>query len=134
MSPAHSDAGFSLPEVLIAAALAAVALVSLATLLVTSIESATAARHRTAATLLAQAKVEELLTIASAGGAPPAGGVESISGSGRADAASGEPLYTRRWSVEPLTVNAIGIRVEVVRQGAPASSAVRVATVRRRRP
>lgn len=59
-----SESGFSLAEVLVATAVLATALVSLAQLFAVSIQSNTSARDTTFATVLAQQKLEQLRALA----------------------------------------------------------------------
>jgi type II secretory pathway pseudopilin PulG len=60
----HSESGFSLIEVLVAAGLLAVALITLVQLFVLAIQSNLDARSTTDATVLAQQKLEELRALA----------------------------------------------------------------------
>jgi Tfp pilus assembly protein PilV len=95
-----NDRGFTLVESVIACALLATALLSIGHLSLTSIAQLSAARHRTLATMLAVATLEDLRTAA----VPSAGGdtVDSL----------GQPVqqqtlwrFERRWSFASLSAD-----------------------------
>jgi Tfp pilus assembly protein PilV len=90
-----SERGFSLIEVLVAGGVLCGAVVTLAALCLTSVGTMTAARHRSFALALAQAKLEELLAAADAG-QPIADGSDALDADGRPTTASAA-IYLRRW-------------------------------------
>jgi prepilin-type N-terminal cleavage/methylation domain-containing protein len=95
------DEGFSLVEVLVATAVFVTAVVGLAQLFTAAAGANMAARYRTEATILASAKVEELLAV-------PWGSETTA-----ADNADG---FSRVWSVAPLAerpLSALTIDVQV---------------------
>ena len=135
--PLHSAAGFTLPEVLIAAGILSTALVGLAGLFTLSIEANLSSRHRTFATVLAQQKLEELRSIrVPAAAAPiPIAGIDFVDQNGRVVTPAPDPgagVYARRWWIEPLAAapsQAIVIRVVVVRGSSDPSAADRALLV-----
>lgn len=112
-----SVAGFSLVETLVATALLATAVVTLAQLFGVATLNNLAARHATYATILAAQKVEELLTRswADLGPSPEAalrentpGWVDYIDQFGRTldgDVPHPRSAFARRWAVQPLPDN-----------------------------
>jgi prepilin-type N-terminal cleavage/methylation domain-containing protein len=102
-----SESGFSLVETLVALALLAGALLSLARMFTTATAVVTTARHITTGTILAAQKLEELRVIASGfpSGPKVSGGIEFIDRRGAAAAsvtASGPITHTRQWWIRPL--------------------------------
>ena len=95
MRSATHSSGFSLIETLIALGVLCGAVVTLASLCLTSVGLMIAARHRSYAVVLARAKLEELLAAAAAG-QPVAGGSDALDGEGRVTS-EGLALYVRRW-------------------------------------
>ena len=97
--------GFSLVEVLVAAAIFVSGVAAVLQLVTLAVSSDLGARHRTEAAVLAAQKIEELLNV-------PWGtevGADDISGG-----------YARRWDVQPLAVNpqsALTIDVRVTSAG-----------------
>ena len=111
--------GFSLVETLIATALMAGALVSLAQFIGAAAQSGTAARTRAVAASMAAQKMEEIRVASwdDIAVAPPTG-VEYLDGSGHArcpdaDMPCGDAVFVRRWSVAPATFSARVVIFEV---------------------
>ena len=94
--------GFSLIETLVAATIVIVALAALAQLFVIAVAANQRAKSSTVATVLAQAKLEELMAI---DGNVPAG-TDFIDGRGQWIGTGDSPLpgtvYIRRWVAKPL--------------------------------
>jgi type II secretory pathway pseudopilin PulG len=111
------EGGFSLVETLVATALLAMAVVTLAQLFVVATRNNLVARHATYATILAAQKLEELLTRhwADLEPSPEAalrqntrGWVDYIDEFGRAlagDVPHPRSAFVRRWAVQPLPDN-----------------------------
>lgn len=111
-----SLAGFTLVEVLVSTALVAGALAALAQLMAAAITLNAGARARTAMTVLAAQKVEELRSLEWGVGdlaSSPAGALsrdaaayaDYLDAGGRplgATAGTGGATYVRRWAIEPL--------------------------------
>ena len=131
--------GFSLVETLIATALMATALVSIAQFIGGAVQSGTAARTRALAALMAAQKMEEIRVVSwnDIAVAPPAG-VEYLDGSGRvrcpdAEAPCGDAVFVRRWSVTPAPFPAGIVVVEVdVRQVGTGHGSATLVTARGR--
>lgn len=90
--------GFTLVESLIACAVLATALLSIGHLGAMSIARVGDARHRTIATALAVAKIEELRTAG-----PPAAGADVVDGAGQPAQRGRVLAFARRWSVTPIS-------------------------------
>jgi prepilin-type N-terminal cleavage/methylation domain-containing protein len=137
------EAGFSLPEVMVAVALAGLAATSVVQLFPVAIAANLASKDDAYATVLASQKVEALRSSAedvSAADAlehDTAGQVEYLDATGSLVDASGA-VFTRRWAVRPLpsvSVDAVAIGVRVFRTAHPrAARDVRLFTVVTRRP
>jgi Tfp pilus assembly protein PilV len=108
--------GFTLVESLIACAVLAAALLSIGHLGAMSIARVADARHRTIATTLAVAKIEELRTAS----APAAGG-DVVDDAGQPAQPGLVMTFERRWSVTPITPGAQILTVAV--RAAPADAA-----------
>ena len=139
-----AQAGFSLPEVMVATAILATALVSLGQLFAISMVSNRGARCTTYAAMLASQKIEELRSLAYSELTPSPPGTLGVSTSayadyldtyGRAIGGGGSPpagtVYIRRWSIEPLPAypdNTLVLQVLVtdLRAGAAPGSAGRM--------
>lgn len=99
--------GFSLVETIIATSLLAVALVTLVQFIGLSVQSGVAARARTATTLMAEQKMEQLRALPwSVIAAMPAGVTDYLDAAGNercinASVPCGEAVYVRRWSASP---------------------------------
>jgi type II secretory pathway pseudopilin PulG len=152
----RSTAGFSLIEALIATALLAGAIAALAQLVMRSAEQTTRAEHATIASVLAQAKLEELRALPfrfDANGvliedpalAPSAADsldadspphVEALDRFGQPVAAGEIPVYIRRWSiaVAPLDPDTIVLAACVLPAGIPRLTDTCVWGIRVRRP
>ncbi|HEX5108320.1 MAG TPA: hypothetical protein VFV95_07740 [Vicinamibacterales bacterium] len=135
--PVRSESGFTLPEAAVAAGLLASALVALAGLFTLSIQSGFESRTRTSETLLAQQKVEELVSAVNTGSIASTAGVEYLDAAGQ-PAAPGSTVFASRWSVSGLPAApdaAVIIRVEVTTRTAFGThgDGVRILAVRRRR-
>jgi prepilin-type N-terminal cleavage/methylation domain-containing protein len=113
----RSDRGFSLPEVLVAAALTASALTSVAPLVALAAHADLASRLQTSAVLAAEQQQEALLSrVADGSLLAPAAGVESIDSTGRrVDGESTDATFTSQWWIEPhpAIAGATIVRVEV---------------------
>jgi hypothetical protein len=110
--------GFSLVETLIATALMAGALVSLAQFIGTAAQSGAAARTRASAALMAGQKIEELRVVSWTDLAVAPAGIEYLDRSGHArcpdmDAPCGDAVFVRRWSITPAPFSAAILIVEV---------------------
>lgn len=115
-SAADDDRGFSLLEVLVATSILVVGVAALAQLLVLARSANARAQQTTAATVLAQQKIEDLVPAAAAGGlaaspqgtltASIAGYCDFVDRTGRVlDGGPPAPVgsaYVRRWQVDPL--------------------------------
>ena len=108
--------GFSLVETLIATALMAGALASIAQFIGAAAQSGTAARTRALAALMAAQKMEEIRVASwDAIAVGPPAGVEYLDRSGHArcpvvDVPCGDAVFVRRWSVTTAPFSA-GIRI-----------------------
>ena len=111
--------GFSLVETIIATSLLAVALVTLAQFVGVSMQSGAAARARTATTVMAEQKMEQLRALPwNVIAAMPADGAEYLDAAGneRCVAASvpcGDAVYRRRWSATPAAFSTGVLIIEV---------------------
>ena len=103
-----TDDGFSLIEVLLAAAILSTALASLAMLMPRALDATRVAGERATATALARDKLEELFAVSTV---PASSGEDIVS-----TRASG--AFVRRWQVSPVDGNVAlaAIRVEVHRR------------------
>jgi type II secretory pathway pseudopilin PulG len=133
--------GFSLVEVLVATALVVIGIVSLAQLFGTSADRISSARAATLAVLFAEQKLEQIRAQPEGPAPSPPGAlladtpgyVDYVDGRGVSfvDAVTSPPvlgLYTRRWSVEPISgTEAVVLQVLVI------PGAVRFVTVKTRR-
>ena len=126
--------GFSLVETLIATALMATALVSIAQFVGGAAQSGTAARTRALAALMAAQKMEEIRVMSwnDIAAAPPAG-VEYLDGFGHprcldADVPCGDAVFVRRWSVTsaPFSAGIVIVEVDVRQVGKGHGSAALV--------
>jgi type II secretory pathway pseudopilin PulG len=125
------EAGFSLVEVIVATSLLATVLVTLAQLFALAIRGNLDSRATTYATVLAQAKLEELRARAlepSPGAEPTVdlpGFVDYVDRAGRVLAGGPGPpanaAYTRRWVIRPLggDPSVLAIHVRVTRNFGP---------------
>jgi len=117
----EGEAGSSLVEAIVAALILAAGVTAMAQLFSIAIASNVRARDRTVAMILAQQKIEELRT--SNLSASSSESVEHLNGSGaivgRDSAPPAQAVYTRRWSVEPVTSGAEAaiVRVRVTARG-----------------
>jgi prepilin-type N-terminal cleavage/methylation domain-containing protein len=111
--------GFSLVETIVATTLLAGALVTLAQFVGAAVQSGSAARARTATTLMAEQKMEQIRALPWAAIAVmPANTVDYLDASGheRCGAASTPcdvAVYVRRWSVTPAPFSGAVIIIEV---------------------
>ena len=92
------DRGFTLIEVLVAISIMALVMVGLTSMGVTTIQADTHSRRQSAATSLAQAKLEDLRVLPRSDAAWAAGSSHSETGL-QEDGSSGVE-YTREWEVE----------------------------------
>ena len=103
-----SEHGFSLAETIIALAILAGTLLSLAQLFTTATGIVTTARHVTTGSILASQKLEELRSVVSGLPSVPTidGGIEYVDRVGAAVQSGGgistNVAYTRQWRVRPL--------------------------------
>ena len=124
----HPDAGFSLPDVCVAAGLLATALVSLAGLLGLSIDAQLRSRFRTYATVLAHQKVEQLRAEAVLNpSAAPQVGSDRVDMEGHVvgNAPPSGFVFIRRWRLEPLAADPARLLLIEVEAGRPAGARVR---------
>ena len=111
--------GFSLVETIVATALLATALVALAQLVNAGVQSGAAARGRTATTLIAEQKMEQIRALPWAVIATmPPGVTDYLDASGNqrctgAAAPCGEAVYVRRWSAAPASFSSAVLMIEV---------------------
>ena len=131
--------GFSLVETLFAASLLAGALVTLAQFVVAGVQSGAAARARTAATLMAEQKMEQLRALPWAAiAAVPSASTDYLDASGEercpgANMACGDAMYVRRWSAAPAPFSTGVIIIEVdVRPVAKGHGSATIVTARAR--
>lgn len=107
--PRPSDIrGFTLVESVIACAVLTTALLSIGHLGAVSIARIGDARHRTIATALAVAKLEELRTART-----PAAGGDTVDSAGQPSQPGRAMTFERRWSVTPITPDAQILTVAV---------------------
>ena len=119
--------GFSLIETILATSLLAIALVSLAQFVAASSHTGAVARTRTATTLMAEQKMEQIRALPWATlAAMPRAGVDYLDASGQercvqAATPCGDAVYTRRWSAAPAPLLTgmliITVEVEPIGQG-----------------
>jgi prepilin-type N-terminal cleavage/methylation domain-containing protein len=111
--------GFSLIETIVATSILATALVALAQLVGTGVQSGAAARARTATTLMAEQKMEQIRALPwdVIAAMPPdvidyldAAGSERCSG---ASSPCGDAVYVRRWSAVPAPFSSGVLIIEV---------------------
>lgn len=111
--------GFSLVETIIATSLLAVALVTLAQFVGVSMQSGAAARARSATTVMAEQKMEQLCALPwTAIASMPADVTDYLdaAGRGRCTGASlpcGDAVYVRRWSATPAAFSSGVLIIEV---------------------
>ena len=133
----RAETGFSLIEVIVATGVLCTAAVALLSLFLASADAMLAARHRTVASMLARAKLEELRSdpeVARLGAA----GEDIVSASG-ADGADATGAYRRQWFVTPsaaMPEHLLVARVEVTSTAAPRVMVqpIRLSTLLERRP
>ena len=113
--------GFTLIESVIACAVLATALLSIGYLGATAVSRIGDARHRTIATVLAVAKLEELRTAPA-----PAAGADVVDSTGQPAQPGSVAAFERRWSVAALTAAARTLTVVVTSVPPDASREVRV--------
>ena len=113
--------GFTLVESVIACALLATALLTIGHLGAMSIARVGDARHRTIATALAVAKIEELRTASL-----PAAGGDVVDGAGQPAQRGRALAFERRWSVTPVSPDAQILTVVVDAVPSDAGLQVRV--------
>jgi hypothetical protein len=111
----HED-GSSLIEVLVATLVLVSGVLAIAQLFLIAAATNAAARDGTVATTLASQKVEQLI---STDFPDAAGRVDHVDRWGRVVGSGESPpsnaIYTRRWSIEPLSPDSFAIRVRVGR-------------------
>ncbi len=111
--------GFSLVETIIATSLLAGALATLAQFVGAAVQSGSAARARTATTLMAEQKMEQLRALPwAAVAAMPASAVDYLDASGHERCAPATTpcsvaVYVRRWSMSPAPFSGAVIIIEV---------------------
>jgi len=121
------DSGSSLVEALIAVLVLTTGVLAMVRVCSMSIASNTEARRRTVATMLAQQKLEQLRTLDSLAAAATGGSlvqddpgfVDHIDASG-AIVSAAPSVYTRRWSIEPLSSgspDSLVLQVRVLTRG-----------------
>jgi prepilin-type N-terminal cleavage/methylation domain-containing protein len=112
----QSDRGFSLAETIVAVAILAGALLSLAQLFTAATTIVTTARHLTTGTILATQKVEELRSVVAGLPSIPTvdDALEYVDRAGAAFPPRGAPTnvaYTRQWWVRPLPADPDNVAV-----------------------
>ena len=129
-----SDRGFSLIEILLATGILATAAVTLASLFVTSSAMMLASRHRTVATILARARLEELAADVEASGEAGSGS-DTVDDTGR-PTSQRVGTYLRSWSSAPVPVADVQLLLLTVRVSTRARQPARIQlqTLVRRRP
>jgi len=142
-----AQAGFSLPEMMVATALLATAIAALGQLAAIATASNRGARATTYAAVLAFQKMEQLRGLAYAEATPsPAGTlganrsgyVEYLDGYGRSLGGGDDPphgtVYVQRWSIDPLPANVGGALVlQVLVTSVSGRAPVRLVGVRARK-
>ncbi len=113
--------GFTLIESVVACAVLATALLSIGYLGATAISRVGDARHRTIATTLAVAKLEELRTARA-----PAAGTDVVDSTGQPVQPGRAAAFERRWSVATITEAARTLTVVVTAVPPDASREVRL--------
>ena len=129
----RDEQGFSLLDVLVASAILAVGLLSLAQLLAMTVAANASARRATYAVLLAAQKIEDLHAVPwewLEGNTGESADVLDRAGT-TLQGPPGAAAYTRRWSVDPLPVDPTNTLVIQVIVGTPRDEA-RIASVRTR--
>lgn len=114
----RSCAGFSLVETMVAVAILAAGVLSLARLFTVSAAILERDNHSTFSAILAAQKIEELRTTSARGGALPLEGADRVDGRGAVAGGRGAPAgagYARRWSVRALPAHPDVLRVVEVR-------------------
>jgi Tfp pilus assembly protein PilV len=117
----HASEGSSLVEVLIATAILATALATLAGLFAGAVETNLTARYRAYTAILAVQKTEELVASRESLGTSAASGDELVDWSGavaRSDSGNDAGVFLRRWRIERNDSGTARIHVEVVRRHA----------------
>ena len=133
----RAEPGFSLIEVIVATGVLCTAAAALLSLFLSSADAMLAARHRTVASMLARAKLEELRSdpeVARLGTTD-----EDVVSAGGAAAADANGAYRRQWVVAPsaeLPAHLLVARVEVAATAAPRMNLlpVRLSALLERRP
>jgi prepilin-type N-terminal cleavage/methylation domain-containing protein len=111
--------GFSLVETIVATSLLATALVALAQLVGTGVQSGAAARARAATTLMAEQKMEQIRALPWAVlAAMPADVIDYLDAAGHercagASTPCGDAGYVRRWSAAPASFSGGVLIIEV---------------------
>ena len=129
---ASNDRGFTLIEVLIAMVVLTVALVSLAELMAITLRLQQVGRNQTAATRLAQDKIDELMSQNFTAAQLTVGGSLTADVANHFDApvpaGGGGAIYNRRWTVTAMNFGDQGNRAGVMT--AVANGSTRLITVR----
>lgn len=114
--PSGSAAGTTLVEVLVAALVLVSGILGVAQLFLVAAAASNAARDSTVAATLAAQKIEQLLSTDLSGVAVLVDHVDTwgrVVGTGESPPSNA--IYTRRWSIEPLSADTVAIRVRVGR-------------------
>jgi type II secretory pathway pseudopilin PulG len=139
--PGMNSRGSTLIEVLVAMLVLTSGVLAMAQLFLVAAATNVSARHTTVVATLAAQKMEQLLS-ADVSERPET--IDHVDGSGRLvgsdDVPPPDAVYTRRWTIEPLTEDSLVIRVRVGRTDRSGtlrrmSGETQVSTIRtRRRP
>ena len=109
-----TDRGSTLIEVLVAMLVLTSGVLAMAQLFLVAAATNAGARQTTVVTTLAAQKLEQIL---STGVSEEPESVDHVDASGRVvgveDAPPADAVYTRRWSIEPVSENSLAIRVRV---------------------
>lgn len=114
----RSCPGFSLVETMVAVAILAAGVLSIARVFTASAAVLERDNRSTFSAILAAQKIEELRTPAARGGSLPLEGADRVDGRGAVHAGRGAAAgagYTRRWSIRALPAHPDALRVVEVR-------------------
>jgi hypothetical protein len=136
----RGEDGTTLIEVLVATLVLVSGILGIAQLFLVAAAANAAARDSTVAATLAAQKIEQLLSTDLSGGSGLVDHVDlwgRVVGTGESPPSSA--IYTRRWSIEPLSAETVAIRVRVGRstrsgRSGPMVGETRVLALKTRRP
>ena len=127
----HANDGSTLVEVLVATLVLITGVLGVAQLFLVAVATNAAARDTTIATTLAAQKVEQLLSTDLQEGGSLIDYVDmwgQVVGS--AESPPANAVYTRQWSIEPLSADTVAIRVRVGRSDRTGGSGPRAGETR----